>query len=448
VIKLLRPVWRPTLLRRVLGALLLAFGLVALALLALNFVEFKQGMAEHSGVQVLADGIASSLADLPDARDAGLVMQTRARELNRMRQAGGMLQGGVEFSLRQADGRTVFATPGAAQGSPATHWIAEARGGPWRVTLAEPRVGDATVLGWLGQELLGSLLLAFPLVLLPIWVAVRRGMKPLNQLADTVARRDAQDLSPLGFTPQHDELRRLASAFDGLLARLRSQLQRERAFVQDAAHELRTPMAVMATQAHLLAHAADDAERQQATRALDAAVQRASHLSRQLLTLAALDESGGRSAEALDLADLVQQALTPAAQRAIELGLDLSLDAPASLPVRLERGAFESVLLNLVDNALRYVRAGGRVVVSLEGGGGLIRLQVADDGPGIPPAQRDAAFERFWRGAAGADRPGTGLGLAIVRQAVARLGGRVQIIDGLDGRGVAFIVEFKAEPNT
>lgn len=438
---LIAPLWRPTLLRRVLGALLLAFALVGVALLALDFVEFKRDMAEHPGVQILAHGIVGALADTRDPQEAALVMRVRANELNRMRGETGQLPGDVEFDLRDHAGQPVFATAGAAQARDTTHWLARAQAGPWQLTLAEPRLGDATVLGWLGRELIGSLLLAFPLVLLPLWIAVRRGMKPLNLLAERVARRDAQDLSPLGITPEHDELKPLATAFDGLLARLRAQLQRERAFVQDAAHELRTPMAVVAAQAHLLATAVDDAERRQAVDALNAALHRASHLSRQLLTLATLDEGRPAAPAELDLTALVEQALAALAPRALALGLELSLDAPPTLLARLDRGAFESVLNNLVDNALRYVPGGGRIAVTLGTTPDGLRLQVADDGPGIPLEQREAAFERFWRGAGRSDIAGTGLGLAIVRRAVARLHGQVHLGDGLDGRGCGFTVE-------
>lgn len=437
---LLQPLWRPTLLRRIVGALLLAFALAGTALLALDFVQFKHEMATRPGVQTLADAIATSLADVPDARDAALIVQARARETQRLRHAAGLLPGDVEFRLADAAGRVVFATPGAASAGTATHWQAQAQAGPWRLTLAEPRLADTTVLGWLVRDLLPSLLLAFPVVLLPLWIAVRRGMRPLNELADRVAARDAQDLSPLGLTPRHDELRPLVTAFDGLLARLRGQLQRERAFVQDAAHELRTPMAVVAAQAHVLAHAVDDTERREAATALDAALQRSAHLSRQLLTLATLDEGRPTAEQTVDLAALVQQALATQASRALDLGLEMSLDAPPSLPAQLDRAAFESVLNNLVDNALRYVPPGGRIAVTLAGSAAGLTLTVADDGPGIPAAQREAAFDRFWRGAAGADVAGTGLGLAIVRRAAARLGGRVHIEDGLDGRGCSIVL--------
>ncbi|MFG6461908.1 sensor histidine kinase [Roseateles sp. DXS20W] len=440
---LLQALWRPSLLRRIVGALLLAFALAGAALLALEFTEFKHEMATRPGVQTLADAIATSLADVPLARDAALIVQARARETQRLRRAEGLLPGDVEFRLADATGREVFATPGAAGATTTTHWQAQAQAGPWRLTLAEPRVADAAVLGWLVRELLPSLLLAFPVVLLPLWIAVSRGMRPLNELAERVAARDAQDLSPLGLTPRHDELRPLVTAFDGLLARLRGQLQRERAFVQDAAHELRTPMAVVAAQAHVLAHAASDAERHEAAAALDAALQRSAHLSRQLLTLATLDEGRPAADEALDLAAVVQQALAAQAARALDLGLELSLDGPPSLPARMDRTAFESVLNNLVDNALRYVPPGGRIAITLAGGPQGLSLAVADDGPGIPPAQREAAFGRFWRGAAGADVAGTGLGLAIVRRAAARLGGSVHIEDGLGGRGCSVVLRWR-----
>lgn len=436
----LRHLLRPTLPRRVLGALLLAFALVAVALLALDYLEFKHDMATHPGVQRVADGLAATLADAATPHDAALITQASARGLNRMRHDAGLLPGDVEFLLRDAQGATVFASAGAASANGATHWTAQARGGAWQLTLAEPRVSDATVIGWFSRELLGYLLLAFPLVLLPLWIAVRRGMRPLQQLAQTVAARDASDLSPLGLQPRHDELRTLAAAFDALLARLRQQRDRERAFVQDAAHELRTPMAVVAAQAHLLAHANDTTERQQAAAALDAALRRAAHLSRQLLTLATLDEARHGAPEPIDLSGLVEQSLAQLAPEALARGLELSLDAPPTLPVHIDRTAFESVLINLVDNALRYVPSGGHVAVTLCKQGGTVSLTVADDGPGIPQADRGAVFERFWRGAAGAQSAGTGLGLAIVKRAATRLGGSVRLTDGLAGRGCGFVV--------
>lgn len=176
----LRALLRPTLPRRLFGALVLAFGLVAAALLALDYAEFKHDMATHPGVQTLADHLGATLADTDEPRDAALVTQASAQMLNRMRRESGQLPGTVEFQLQDANGQTVFATPGATTVRPGTHWTAEARRGPWRLVIAEPRVSDTTVLGWFGRELAGYLLLAFPLVLLPLWIAVRRACSPCN----------------------------------------------------------------------------------------------------------------------------------------------------------------------------------------------------------------------------------------------------------------------------
>ena len=454
---LLRPLqalWQPTLVRRVVTVLLLAFALVGSVLLGLDYLEFKRTMAEAPGIKTLADALVASLARVPDARDAALVVSTRAEELNTMRREAGLLPGDVLFELRGIDGRVAFASRAlqgwqAPVGEPAigvlgingrAHWTARVERGPWRLFIAEPQVPDVRVLGLIGRGLLFSLLLAFPLVLLPLWIAVQRGLRPLRELARRVAARDASDLSPLGITPRHAELKPLATAFDGLLAQLRAHVQRERAFVQDAAHELRTPMAAIAAQAHVLAHTPDEGDRREAGAALDHALERASHLSRQLLDLAALDDAHPRAAQAVDLVALTQDALALAVPQALTLGLELSLEAPERLPGRIDRVAFESVLQNLVDNALRYVPADGRVVVTLSEAAGQVSLSVADDGPGIPREQRDRAFERFWRGDTQADVPGSGLGLAIVRQAAGRLGGQVRIEDGLAGRGVAFVL--------
>ena len=194
----------------------------------------------------------------------------------------------------------------------------------------------------------------------------------------------------------------------------------------------------------MLAQASDHGDRRQASDALHQALDRASHLSRQLLDLAALDDGHPRASQRLDVSALVQQALAQAAPQAIALGLELSLEAPDQLFCALDRVAFESVLGNLLENALRYVPAGGRVAVSLAQVDGLLTFAVSDDGPGIPPQARERAFERFWRGQAHESTAGSGLGLAIVRQAALRLGGSVHIEDGLQGRGARFVLQMPA----
>jgi two-component system sensor histidine kinase QseC len=448
-----RALWRPTLVRRVFVSLLLSFVLVDAVLLAIDFVSYKRAMDDHPGLQQLALVLAPALGSLPE-RDAALVARSTLAQWNALRRRGGVLPGELAVQLRRREGDVVLASDalrGVALPARIAHlasidvggmryWVSQADAGPWRLAVAEPAVSDGWMLGWLLNDLTGRVLLAFPLVLVPLWVTVVRGIRPLRDLARRLEQRDGGDLSPLSLDMRYAELQPLATAFDAMLARLRNHVRRERAFVQDAAHELRTPMAAIAAQAHVLARAPDAVQRRHAEEALDHALARTSHLSRQLLELATLDEVDARAPATVDIADLVQGTLAAAVPQASAHGIEVSLEAPDRLACALDWPVFQSVLNNLLDNAIRYGEAGGRVSVTLRVEGGVMTLLVADDGPGIAPASREHVFERFWRGA-GHDVPGTGLGLAIVRQAVARMGGSVRIEDGLDGRGVAFRVE-------
>ena len=226
--------------------------------------------------------------------------------------------------------------------------------------------------------------------------------------------------------------------------RLRERVEREQSFVHDAAHELRTPLAVIAAQAHVLAHAQDTSTRDEASTAMLDAVARSARLSQQLLDLASLDPRAAPVVEIVDVAAFSARLLAERNADARQRGLSLSLDAPERVLARLDRVAIGSILQNLLDNALRYVPAGGRIEIALSADArhGL-QLSVIDDGPGIAPEHRASAFDRFWRGR-DHDQPGSGLGLAIVRQAAGRLGGRVTLESGIDGRGARFELRLPA----
>jgi signal transduction histidine kinase len=453
--RLIDTLLRPSLARRIVGALMLAFVLVEAVLLAIDFGQYKRAVTEHTALRRLAGSMAPTLAALPE-RDAALVAASTLAQLNALRHAGGLLPDDLQLRLERRDGTVVYASPGwSAQprapmadeivlaGRP--HWLVQTDAGPWRVALAEPRLGDGWALRWLAGDLTQRMLIAFPLVLLPVWLAVHLGMRPLRELTTRLGQREGGDLAPLGIDLRHGELRPLALAFDALLERLRAHVRRERAFVQDAAHELRTPMAAIAAQAHVLARATDATDRQRAAASLEHALARTSHLSRQLLALASLDDAAARARERHDVVGLVQQALAQATPAAHARAIEVSLEAPERLPCTLDRGAFDAVVANLLDNAVRYGRPQGRIEVTLQGIERGFELRVADDGPGIAPMSRPRVFERFWRGT-DPDAAGSGLGLAIVRQAVERLGGGVSIEDGLEGRGVAFRVSVPDVP--
>lgn len=446
--------WRqPTLVRRVVLALLLAFCGVWLILLAVLFFSATSQDSLDASVTDVGNGLLMSLAPLAHAGEATAVAAATSNQINYLYQRSGtpavMLvqlddqRGRRLFLSSQAAGAPLrqAATPGALQDATIAgraFRVFEGATGPWRVTVAGSRVDDAWLLQSLGADLARYLLIALPLILLPVWLAVTRGLQPLRALSERIAARSHDDLSPVGLSPRHAELKPLAGALDGLLAQLRARAARDQQFVQDAAHELRTPMAVISLQAHVLARESDAAERRVAEQQLDNAIARASHLTQQLLHLAKVDGGVAQPVQ-VDIAELTRLELLHAARRALESGHDLSLDTPDTLPFTLEIAAYQSILINLLDNALRYVPDGGRIAIALRADDGQLVLSVADDGPGIAAGLRDAVFERFHRGDTG-QSPGSGLGLAIVRQAAHRLRGSVRLAPGLDGRGCDFIV--------
>jgi signal transduction histidine kinase len=143
----------------------------------------------------------------------------------------------------------------------------------------------------------------------------------------------------------------------------------------------------------------------------------------------------------VDLAQLARQEIAHFVPAATARDIDISLETPDRLAVMLESQLFGSVLQNLVDNAIRYGREGGRVTIQLVRRHGAVVLSVTDDGPGIAESDRSRIFDRFYRGEKPPDAQGTGLGLAIVKQAAARMDGKLQLTGGFDGRGCCFSLE-------
>ena len=313
--------------------------------------------------------------------------------------------------------------------------------GPWSLRLALPTFKKHEIFAAIFMNLAPYMALSFPVVMLPLWIAIRRGLKPLDKLSKKLTARRDDDLSPLAIDMQYAELEGVVDAFENLLSRLRRKIESERSFMQDAAHELRTPMAVISAQGHVLAHADDQQSRAQAGKALDVAITRASHLSEQLLSLASLDHSRYLDKAPLDIAFALQNLLAGMAPTAIGRHIEMALEAPESLLMPMNRMAFHSIVQNLVDNALRYGVDGGRIVVSLIESEHAVELRVADDGPGISATDREHIFDRFFRGKE-QNVTGTGLGLAIVDKATRAMGGSVRIDDGIDSRGVGFVVSF------
>lgn len=339
----------------------------------------------------------------------------------------------------------------------------------WSLRVAIPRP-QGTQLYW--QRMLAALQypglqanfwLSLALLLLGLWWAIERGLTPLRQLARQLARRSPGDLSPLGVEARYPELAPTVDALEALLAQLRQTLGREQALVQQVRQRLQTPMDQIAAGIDTLNHAKGQAARQAARVAVEQAIARASHLIRQVLDLARVERQTPLNLAQYDCAELVRDELVRMVPLAMARQIELSLDAPAQLSFVTERNALLMIVHNLLENAIVHGRESGVVQVQLHWQGKDLQLVVSDDGsghawsghawpghawPGHAPAGLEQVVDRFDRAAAeppDADHgtppsQGAGLGLAIVQQAVSRLGGTLQVGEGLQGRGCRFAV--------
>lgn len=257
--------------------------------------------------------------------------------------------------------------------------------------------------------------------LLAVWIGIGHGLAPLERLRGVLAARRPDDDSALPQQKVPRELAPLVGTIARLLDRVRSTITRERRFTDDAAHELRTPLAAVQIQTQLVARAKDDAARSEALADLQAGVTRATRLAEQLLALARSEPDGLAVTNTIDLRALLQDCVVAYAPLAQNRGVDLGIEASEPATVTGDADALRVMFNNLVDNATKYTPRGGRVDVSLSVEEGHPVVRIADSGPGIEPAERERVFDRFYRAGAGADRArtdvaGSGLGLAIVRR--------------------------------
>jgi len=343
--------------------------------------------------------------------------------------------------------------------------------GDWRVfsTLAGDQVMQVAQPMSARRELAASmalrtivpLLVVAPLLALFIGYGVTRGLAPLARLASAVAKRVPGGLEPVDEAGLPDEVRPLAQALNGLLSRLDRALDAQRAFIADAAHELRTPLTAVHLQAQLAERAATDAERDAALFALKAGLARATHLVEQLLTLAR-EEPGvaQRPFAPVNLTELARSAVADQAAIAAARGVDLGVTGAASdklgtapATVDGDANALRALFSNLVDNAVRYTPAGGRVDVTVENEPADVVVAVRDSGTGIPVSERERVFDRFYRAAApgAADVSGSGLGLAIVKRIAERHDATITLAPGIAGpagEGVTVTVRFPRIPRS
>ena len=328
-------------------------------------------------------------------------------------------------------------------------------GQDWRVFTL--RAGDAwvqvaerdDVRGELAAKLAfaaaAPLLAGIPLLLVLLSLVIRHGLAPLSALAHQVAARRPGSVAPFTLARNPAEIAPLVEALNGLLARVRDALERERRFTADAAHELRTPLAALKVHGQNAARASTSAERETSLKRMLQGLERTVYLAEQMLAYSRAAAPGDASrVERVALSPLLREALEGIQPRVQErrCKVEIAVDpAAAEAAANGDRQKLLSLVTNLIDNAVRYGPEGERVGVSLRREGAAAVLSVSDEGPGIPFELRERVFESYYR-IPGTGGSGGGLGLAIVREIAEAHGARVAIEDGPGECGTRVVVRF------
>jgi len=335
------------------------------------------------------------------------------------------------FSNRQVEGETwrIYAVENAASGT--------------RVVVGDRLGLRGRLIADLIAGLVAPAVLIAPLLGLLIWVSVGRGLGPLRRMATNLARRDADDLSPLDTDRAPPEVKPVAVALNTLFARLEAARRHEREFLAFAAHELRTPLTGLRMQAQIAISSADREVVRSALGKIMAAVDRSARLVQQLLTIARFEaESGERAVEPVQVGAMVRGVAGEIGDRdgVVRTEIDPELMRTTLLA---QRECLELAVRNLQENAVKHTRAGGTIRWSVDGTGQ--KIVVEDEGPGIPEDELDKVDRRFFRGRLKTGA-GSGLGLAIVAAALRRTGATFRLSNR--GAGQGLVVELAFPPGS
>jgi two-component system sensor histidine kinase QseC len=314
----------------------------------------------------------------------------------------------------------------------------------WRAFMLEDKQTDLRI--WVGERddvrsdlvdrilrhtlwpnVLGSLILVAL-----VWLAIGWGLKPLADMAATLRARHSGSLEPLQLTPLPSELEPMQAALNRMLAQIQEVLGRERRFIADAAHEMRTPLAVLRVHAQNLLEAGTEQERRESLAFLISGVDRTSRLVNQLLTMARLEPTAVTPVlHTIDLTQTVRDSLVQLTPWLLSKNLELAFDVTdRPFKVVADAAALDIALNNLISNAANFSPEHGVITVQLDQTDGFYSLSVEDQGPGIDEAERGRLFERFYsRG----NVQGAGLGLTIVNTIATRLGGRITLVNRPEG---------------
>ncbi len=324
-------------------------------------------------------------------------------------------------------------------------WVGvdEAEGGPRRVVqVAETISRRRALASSVTNVVMVVMIVVVPVMVGLVWYGLYRGLAPLRLLSARIRARAPNDLSPVPAGDAPEEIAPLVESLNVQLARVQRNLEAQRRFVGDAAHQLRTPLAGLKSQAQMALREWPAPTVRQRLGRIEESAERMRHLATQLLALARADDLPNRLAasEPVDLDALLRGVCGQYADEALARGKTIALEpSPGGARVEAVPDLLRELFANLIDNAIRYSRAGEEVTVRVTGGR-TPSVAVEDAGPGIPLAERETVFERFYR-VLGTDETGSGLGLAIAREIVLAHGAAIAIEDR-PGGGARVVVTF------
>ena len=313
-----------------------------------------------------------------------------------------------------------------------------------RILVAETYEARNAVGKELAKHLLTPLVFALPTLALGLVLLMRSRFRPLQRLASSIAQRSPDRLDPITLEAVPREVQPIIEQINRLMRRVSDSIEQERRFTADAAHEIRTPLAVIRTYAQVAEAATEPEERIRALTSVVQASDRATHLLGQLLTMARLDNDAmTKQFVRCNLRKIAVDVIADMTPHAMAKNVECMLDEGQAAWIRGEPALLAVLLRNLIDNAIRYSPRDTFVAVTIKQTGGQVRLTVSDQGPGIPLTERERVLSRFTR-LGGNSAPGSGRGMSIAQRIAQIHGATLKLQDGAGEYGLSVCVEFPA----
>ncbi|WP_224653625.1 sensor histidine kinase [Pectobacterium versatile] len=455
----MRNFWRylriPTLVRRIMIAQMLLLTLLWCIFLTyilwdnLRSPPMLSGNKTYETILTLVDRMGDRPHDLTD------VLETFSKALREGYGGGEDPKMSISLIVRK-NKEIIYSSDGAPVGVTNTSYgmiqSVQSNGRTWTSRTLKSRSSDTEVTlltpagGWNFFIYLNSrgyyilpLLVCIPFLLFPAWLSIRIAMRPWNKVANEVSLRTPEDLSPLKAVPKHKELRQIVDAINIFLARVRESTERERTFIADAAHELRTPLAAMRVNVEALQSDVSNVSQQELLAGIIRSNSRAARLVNQLLLLMHSEARIDTVMEPVPLTTLIQERMAELAPLAAESRIELEFYSHDEVWITGVRERLMSLIDNLIENAVKYSPEGGRVEVEVRSLEKSIQLRISDAGPGIMVELRERVFDRFFRDP-NQIQSGSGLGLAIVKAVAQQHNSSVLLSTSAEG-GLMVIVD-------